>query len=114
MDKTGRIKNIGVAIAVNTKEMIEVMQNLKGKRYAKAVSTGTQALLALRLLHHVTEDAIGIQALRILSDHTAALTVLASGIGDTKAEIDGLQADMETLINRIEHGEDLLTKALKS
>lgn len=114
MDNLNKIKAISTATAVNIKDMVEVMQNLKGKRYAEAVSTGTQALLALRLLHHVTEDAIGIQALRILSDHTAALTVLASGIGDTKAEIDGLQADMETLINRIEHGEDLLAKALKS
>lgn len=113
MDKLDKIKDIGEATAVNIKEMVEVMQNLKGRRYAEAVSTGTQALLALRLLHRVTEEEIGIQAIHILSDHTASLTVLASGIGNTKAEIDGLQADMETLINRIEHGEDLLMKVLK-
>lgn len=114
MDKMDMIKNISKATSVNIKEMVEVMQNLKGKRYAKAVSTGTQSLLALRLLHRVTEDEVGIQAIRVLSEHTATLTVLASGIGDTKAEIDGLQADMETLIIRVEHGEDLLMKALRS
>lgn len=113
MDKFDKIKDIGKATSVNIKEMVEVMQNLKGKRYAEAVSTGTQSLLALRLLHRVTKGEIGTQAIYILSEHAAALTVLASGIGNTKAEIDGLQADMETLINRIEHGEDLLMKVLK-